>query len=78
MPGKDGTGPMGTGQGRGRCNMPGSVAGRGNRQMGRGFGGGPAGLCTCPACGFSESHKAGEPCMKETCPKCGHRMYRKQ
>ena len=37
--------------------------GRGRRSIG-------SSECTCPKCGYKESHKRGVPCLRETCPKC--------
>ncbi|MDY0097112.1 MAG: hypothetical protein RBS01_02060 [Candidatus Dojkabacteria bacterium] len=30
--------------------------------------------CTCPACGYKESHTRGIPCTQKKCPKCGTPM----
>ncbi|MBN2040476.1 MAG: hypothetical protein JW864_10560 [Spirochaetes bacterium] len=67
MPGKDGTGPQGTGP----------QTGRGGGQSGRGQGLGPGGECLCPACGATASHSPGTPCSQIKCPKCGSLMIRK-
>ena len=63
MPGGDGTGPIGQGQGRG--------LGRGN-QLGAGIGG----FCVCPSCGERITHQRGVPCNTVNCPKCGTKMVR--
>jgi len=60
MPGGDGTGPMGQGQGRG--------LGQNNL--------GPGGECVCPNCGARVSHQRGVPCNTFKCPKCGNQMTR--
>jgi hypothetical protein len=44
-------------------------AGAGNRP-----GSGPGGFCVCPSCGERVSHVVGNPCYKESCPKCGTKM----
>jgi hypothetical protein len=69
MPGKDGTGPLGTGSGRGTGRGRGQ--GGGNRP-----GAGPRGKCICPSCGATIAHVRGKPCYSETCPKCGTKMVR--
>lgn len=67
MPGKDGTGPFGTGP----------VAGKA-RRSGRhgGIGAGPAGICICPKCGEKVNHTVGTPCTSLKCPKCGSTLIR--
>ncbi len=67
MPGKDGTGPFGTGP------AAGNVGGRGQRG---GIGAGPSGFCICPKCGEKAPHIAGTPCTSRKCPKCGALMIR--
>jgi hypothetical protein len=64
MPGKDGTGPFGTGP----------VAGNGGGR--RGTGAGPTGYCVCPNCGEKVNHTAGVPCTSLKCPKCGSSLVR--
>ena len=27
--------------------------------------------CTCPSCGYTETHQRGEPCNASNCPNCG-------
>jgi hypothetical protein len=67
MPGKDGTGPFGTGP----------VAGNaGHREQRRGIGAGPSGCCVCPKCSEKVSHTAGVPCTSLKCPKCGSLLTR--
>lgn len=67
MPGKDGTGPFGTGP----------VAGNAGRRGQRGgIGAGPVGYCICPKCGEKVSHTAGTPCTSLKCPKCGSTLIR--
>jgi len=61
MPDRDGTGPR-SGGGAGRMGGP--------------FSAGPGGFCVCPQCGYREKHKAGAPCNKKTCPKCGQPLVR--
>jgi hypothetical protein len=62
MPGGDGTGPLGQGQGRGR--------------MGGSFAAGPGGDCICPECGHKQKHQRGTPCSSMKCPKCKSPMTR--
>ena len=69
MPGRDMTGPRGTGP---RTGRRGGGAGRG---MGRGLGG-PANECVCPSCGHREIKQPGVPCAQMKCPKCGDPMVR--
>lgn len=61
MPGKNGTGPFGRGQGSG---------GTGRRGQGGGVGAGPDGYCVCPKCGEKVKHVVGTPCTSIKCPKC--------
>jgi hypothetical protein len=73
MPGKDGTGPRGTGP------VAGGPRGQG---LGRGQGArarfaGPGGVCVCPNCGHEQPHQAGVPCPQVKCPQCGAAMVRK-
>jgi len=37
---------------------------------------GPGGLCVCPKCGTTKTHKAGVPCSQEVCLECGMTMIR--
>ncbi len=67
MPGKDGTGPAGRGQGRGQGRKG---------MMGDGFAG-PEGICVCPKCGREQPHLRGKPCTEIKCPNCGSIMTRK-
>lgn len=67
MPGKDGTGPFGTG----------AVAGKAGRRGQRGgIGAGPAGYCICSKCGEKVGHTTGTPCTSLKCPKCGSPLIR--
>lgn len=60
MPGGNGLGPAGRGQGRGfGVNNP-----------------GPGGNCVCPNCGERAPHQRGVPCNSVKCPKCGSNMVR--
>jgi len=61
MPGKDGTGPAGSGRGS-RTGQP--------------AGAGPGERCVCPKCGAQAKHTAGTPCTSMKCPKCGSLMIR--
>ena len=79
MPGGDGTGPAGKGQGTGRGMGVGRGAGAGRgRSMGRMSGSslGPGGNCVCLSCGTKVAHQAGTPCNSMKCPKCGSTMVR--
>lgn len=67
MPGKDGTGPFGTGP------KAGNIGRRGQRG---GSGAGPTGNCVCPKCGEKVSHTAGTPCTSLVCPSCGSPLIR--
>lgn len=62
MPGRDGTGPTGSGNFRGRMGGPISA--------------GPEGYCECPKCGTKVKHDRSEPCSDKKCPKCGTAMIR--
>lgn len=63
MPGRNGTGPLGQGKGRG---------------LGRGISNaGPEGMCVCPSCGHEEPHVRGQPCNLKKCSKCNTLMTRK-
>lgn len=73
MPGKDGTGPLGSGGGRlGR--QSGRRSGRGKLQGSAGAG--PGGFCQCPNCGTKTPHQVGQPCYEVKCPQCGTAMIR--
>ena len=61
--------PM-NGQGRGKGRGPGM--GRGNSS----FAPNVIGNCLCPACGHSEPHQPGVPCMQQKCSQCGATMNR--
>ena len=63
----------GTGGGRGGGSNRGG--GRGPGRMG-GTAAGPGGDCVCPACGYKESHVAGQPCSRKKCPTCKTTMIR--
>ena len=71
MPGRDGTGPLGTGGGMGRGQ------GRGSGTQGLRQGGGrmagpfPNGFCVCPQCGEKVPHQPGKPCTTVQCHQCG-------
>ena len=54
--------PQGGGQGRGK--------------MGGASAAGPGGVCACPKCGHKEPHVVGQPCNRNSCPKCGAVMIR--
>lgn len=62
MPGKNGTGPAGPGNHRGKMGGPASA--------------GPEGYCECPKCGTKVKHDRGEPCSTKKCPNCGATMIR--
>lgn len=76
MPGRDGTGPLGTGGGMGRGQ------GRGSGTQGLRQGGGrmagpfPNGFCVCPQCGEKVPHQPGKPCTTVQCHQCGSLMVR--
>ena len=72
MPGRG----NGQGGGRGQGSGRGQGGGRG-MGAGRGFGG-PGGNCVCPACGETQAHVAGKPCLQQKCPKCGAVMVRQE
>lgn len=63
------------GRGRGRGNGRGGRFGGGQRRSPAG----PGGICICvnPECRYEQEHRAGEPCYKVKCPKCGSPMVRK-
>ncbi|MDK2893049.1 DUF134 domain-containing protein [Methanohalophilus sp.] len=75
MPGRDGTGPTGSGpvgghgQGRGRGGFG------GQNVQGAGRGGFPQN-CRCPSCGNTQPHQPGVPCSQVKCLKCGSPMVR--
>ena len=62
MPGKDGTGPAGQGNYRGRMSGY-------SRE-------GPGGSCVCPKCGTIVKHNRAEPCITIRCPKFDALMVR--
>lgn len=62
----------GRGQGGGGQGMGG---GRGQGMGGSGLG--VTGMCVCPACGETVTHRRGTPCAQTPCPKCGTLMERK-
>ncbi len=68
-----GRGGRGEGGGRGRGGR-----GSGSGRMGGPQAAGPAGHCSCPACGHQEPHRRGIPCAEFKCPKCGTALVRKQ
>jgi uncharacterized protein len=74
MPGKDRTGPQGTGRGTG--NGFNKDQGKGRGRNGRAFSAGPGGECVCPKCGKKESHNAGQPCNQIICENCNIPMTR--
>ena len=55
MPNLDGTGPRG--------QRPGFGRGLNNRPVG-------SNRCTCPKCGYQQSHQREKPCSQTNCPKC--------
>lgn len=65
-------GNFGGARGRGKGKQRGPNKGR------RGPPAGPGGFCVCvnPECRHKEPHKAGVPCYKMKCPKCGSPMVR--
>jgi hypothetical protein len=67
MPGKDRTGPFGTGP------IAGNASRRGQRG---GIGAGPSGYCACLKCGEKVGHIVGVPCTSLKCPKCGSLLTR--
>lgn len=67
MPGKDGTGPFGSGPMAGKA---------GGRVQSGGTGAGPVGYCICPKCGEKVSHTAGIPCTSQKCSQCGSPLIR--
>ena len=76
MPGRDGTGPVGTGGGMGRGQGRGGGV-RGLRQGGgRTAGPFPNGFCVCPQCGEKVPKQPGKPCTTVQCPQCGSLMVR--
>ena len=76
MPGRDGTGPAGTGGGMGRGQGRGGGV-RGLRQGGgRTAGPFPNGFCVCPQCGEKVPKQPGKPCTTVQCPQCGSLMVR--
>jgi hypothetical protein len=66
----------GRGSGGGRGDGAGRGGGRGPGRMGGGQAAGPGGYCVCSDCGHQEPHKAGVPCYRRRCPKCGGQMTR--
>ncbi len=60
MPNLDGTGPI-SGVKRG--------LGQGVRRNARNIQA-EAGKCSCPKCGYEETHQRGIPCSQKKCPKC--------
>jgi len=52
------------------------IRGMGRGRMGGPFAAGPGGNCICPKCGYKMPHKAGVPCYKQECQKCGAKMTR--
>ena len=76
MPGRDGTGPVGTGGGMGLGQGRGGGV-RGLRQGGgRTAGPFPNGFCVCPQCGEKVPKQPGKPCTTVQCPQCGSLMVR--
>ena len=74
MPGRDGTGPVGTGKGVGLGRQSGTGLGRG--RMGGPANAGQGGFCLCPKCGTKVKHRRAEPCSTVKCPQCGSTMVR--
>jgi len=63
MPGRDKTGSLGQGRGRGlgrRIQNTGDVR-----------------TCICTSCGHKQAHVRGQPCNQIKCPKCKKLMTRK-
>lgn len=75
MPGGNGMGPVGQGQGWGQGRGPGQGQGKG---LGRGnkFGESAGEFCVCPSCGEKTPHQRGIPCNSINCPKCSVAMVR--
>jgi predicted DNA-binding protein (UPF0251 family) len=51
---------------------------QGGKGMGRrgSQGGGAAGFCICPKCGYKKLHESGVPCQGERCPECRGKLVR--
>ncbi|MBP2666343.1 MAG: putative cytosolic protein [Firmicutes bacterium] len=85
MPGKDGTGPMGSGggggmgRGMGRGKGRGIGPGMGNQAGSSGEGtlsSGSVGFCVCTKCGAKVPHQRAQACSSVQCPQCGSAMIR--
>ncbi len=85
MPGGNGMGPAGQGQGLGAGQGGGQGRGSGKgRGSGRGMGSGRGrragvdieGFCVCSSCGEEIPHQRGVLCNSVDCPKCGTKMGR--
>lgn len=74
--GRGGKGQGGAGQGQGGAGQGQGGAGRGRGRMGGPLAAGVPGMCTCPACGYSEPHERGVPCVEKRCPKCSTALTR--
>jgi rubredoxin len=68
MPGRNGTGPVGSGGGRG-------IRG-GQGAPGTTFSAGVEGFCVCPKCGAKIPHQRAQICTTVMCPQCGTAMVR--
>jgi Na+-translocating ferredoxin:NAD+ oxidoreductase subunit B len=56
--------------------MVGKGKGQQNKKQHRGMGATQLGVCSCPLCNYSVSHKRGVPCTTLICPKCNIQLIR--